>query len=526
MGSKNDGGRGALISESRDLAEKARQAISQVNLPDIEKMKLQLEEDQLVGLLNAEETPDTELKNIKVDPRYQQAQLDALSEYDRMSKEGLSLADRIGLDEINQSISNQDKARRNSILAAMQERGALDSGESLAAQLLGAQASTQSAQQQGNELNKAMINARRDALANRSNLAGQLSEQDYGRQSEMAKSMDAINQFRAQNRQNVNQYNLGNKQQIASGNVNLRNTQQQYNKELNQQQFNNEMAKQGAIASAYGNQSQNALQAASMAQGKKGLGGVIGTLVGAGIGGAIGAKSGQGAQGAATGANIFGSAGSQMADGGIKGQTFWNGGLKNSPSIADLRQSDEMQTPTTFDPYKKSTAAEQISQSRMNNFGTFDPYKKRDSSPGTFADFFNKLMASKQPQKQPEMDDSKKQEQDFLNQQLSGVANNFRNYAEGGIRTDEAMDMGLIQPDENAQKELLAIARGDIMPEDSSHGRIIGGNSYSGDKLPDFLNSKEMVLNVDQQDNIKHDLDSKTAELEGLRKMFQLLGKK
>lgn len=444
MGSKSDGGKGALISESRDLAERARQAIDKVNLPDIEKMKLQLEEDQLVGLLNAEETPDSELKNIQLDPRYQQAQLDALSEYERMSKDGLSLADRIGLDEINQSVANQDKARRDSILASMAERGALDSGEALAAQLQGAQASAQSAQAQGNELNKAMIQARRDALSNRSNLAGQMSQQDYGRQAEMAKSMDAINQFRSQNRQNVNQYNLGNKQQISSGNVNLRNTQQQYNKQLQQQDFENQMKKQGAIAGAYGNQSQNALQAASMAQGKAGLGGVIGTLAGAGLGYAATGD----AKGASAGANIFGAAGSQMADGGIK------------------------------------------------------PYLT------------------------PEQELAKKEDDDFVNSQLLGIASNLKRYADGGLRVDEAADMGLVKPNMNAQKELLAMARGDIMPEDSSGGRIIGGSSYSGDKLPDRINSGEMVFNLPQQHNIKEELDNKTAEVEGFRKLLRMIGKK
>ena len=645
MGGKSDGGKGALIAESRQMADRARAEMEKVQLPDIEKMKLALEEDRLVGLLNAEELADTQFKDIRIDPRYEQAQRDALFEYDRMSKEGMSLADKIGLEEISQSVSAQDKARRDSILSSMQERGALDSGESLAAQLQGAQASTQSAQQRGNEMNKAMIQARRDALSNKANLGGKLAEQDYGRQSNVAQSMDAINKFRTQNRQNVNQQNLAAKQGISSGNVELRNTQQQYNKQLIQQDFNNQMARQGAIAGAYGAQAANALSSSDRMTPKKGMGAMIGTGVGAAAGAYFSAGN---PQATAAGANVGGAVGSQFADGGLKGQSFFGGGLKNTPSIADIRQMDESQAPEVFDPYKKYTPGQQLAMNGMNNFGTFNPNAPIDREP-KFTNLLKNVFSGKPKDPlavepavtpavpaMPEADSLKKKEDDaFMQSQLSGIASNLRGYNDGGIgeqpkvyktysdkyvssgnmnpkiiadlhekmlpkeyvknerfnihkdydnqmpfaslnndeyiqsllggnknkflekrypdgyesldpdlvdqylkrrgfsgfndggvRVDEAVDMGMMKPNVNAQKELLAVARGDIMPEDSSGGRIIGGNSYSGDKLPDRINSGEMVFNLHQQDNMKSELDNKTAEVEGFRKLLRMIGKK
>lgn len=561
MGGKSDGGKSALIAQSAANAEKARQALEKVNLPDIEKMKLALEEDRLIGQLQAENAPDTEIKDIQLDPTYAKAQREALSEYDRQSKEGLSLADRIGMDELNQSISNQDKARRDSILSSLAERGALDSGESLAAQLQAAQASTQNAHQAGNELNKQMIQARREALGNKANLAGQLSNQDYDRQSEMAKSMDAINQFRAQNRQNVNQTNLQNRQNISSSNVGLRNTQQQFNKNLNQQQFNNEMAKQGGIANAYSSQAANNLQAAAMATPKQGLGGVIGTLAGAGLGAYAGSQSGQGAQGAAAGANIGGATGSQFSDGGMKyncgGTKYNDGGVCYScggihyanGGLADLRQMDEAKAPEVFNPYAKYTPGEQLKMNQtMNTQQSPNPYTNPGAAQqagGTDSlGLENWLKSRKQalsspqsasplaPADAPIVDPAaqfqQKQDQNFMNNQLSGIANNLRGnkYKEGGLRIDDMVSMGMTKPNVNAQKELLAIARKDIMPEDSSGGRIIGGSSFSGDKLPDSINSGEMVLNLDQQHNVKQELDDKTAELNGFKKLLTLIGRK
>lgn len=494
MGSKSDGGRGEAIAAGRQAADRAAAQYSGIDLPERIKQELFLENYVNEGNLTPEELQDTQLAGITLDPRYKQAQLEALQEMRDLKKIGLGAEDRYALSQIQDQLAAKNQASQAGVLRDMAERGTLDSGEQLAAQLSASQGSAQTANQQGQALAAQAAAARRQALEQSSNMAGQLRQADYGQQSDVARARDVAAQFNAQNRYSTQQQNLANKQRLSEANVGLRNTQQQYNKELIQKEFENKMAKAQGVANAYGMQANTAMTAAQLAQPKKGLGGVIGTLAGAGIGGYAG-----GATGAQTGANVGGAVGGYFSEGGIQDpykqaeynnpQPHFTNWLKDqfSPEqptgMADLRKFDEQ-------------ALKQPIQ---------EVAPKQESAWAKYAGLASALDSNLQKsQAQPEQ------------QRLINIPQNTKYFNDGGVKE--------LNPD--AQKELLAVARGDIMPEDSSSGRIIGGNSPTGDHLPDRINSHEMVLNVPQQDLVKKELDEKTAQNKGFMKIMELLGKR
>lgn len=120
-------------------------------------------------------------------------------------------------------------------------------------------------------------------------LGGQVRSQDFNEQSAKAQAADSISRFNAANRQDVlaknvgtrnaaNQANLTESQRIADANAQMRNNQQQYNKELQQQRFDNQSrivsGRSGALQTQAG-------QLGQQAQDRRGF---VGGLISAGAG--------------------------------------------------------------------------------------------------------------------------------------------------------------------------------------------------------------------------------------------------
>jgi hypothetical protein len=235
--------------------ERGVQAMQNIELPDVEKMKLLLEEPQLVQQLVAETVDRSTIEDIKVDPRLQASQMQALEMLKQRGDQGLTEEDRIAFRQFSDQTAQDEQARQASILANMEQRGMSDSGTSLAAQLSSNQAAAQRQQQQGAQMAQAALQAKRDALAQSGNIAGQMGAQQFEQGAKKASAKDAINQFNTLNRQNIATQNITNKQRIADNTTNLRNEQQMFNKQLAQQDFENKYRKAGGTANAYNNAS-------------------------------------------------------------------------------------------------------------------------------------------------------------------------------------------------------------------------------------------------------------------------------
>lgn len=246
--------------------QKALAELKSINLPDTEKMKLALESPEVQGILQpymqqAEQLASTAQEQITTDPRLRQAQMQALETMSKMGTEGLTATDRAALNQARRQTAGDEQARQASILQNMAQRGVGGSGMELAAKLSSSQESADRASQESDRTMAMAQQRMLAAISGAGELGGQIRGQEYGEQSDLARARDAIAQFNLQQRAatqsaNVGQLNeaqlrnLAEKQRVSEAGVSTRNRQQEYNKQLEQQRFNNEMQLKQAIANA------------------------------------------------------------------------------------------------------------------------------------------------------------------------------------------------------------------------------------------------------------------------------------
>lgn len=258
-------------------AQQTPDYFADLKLPSVDEMKLQLEMLVEQGVLTPEEAQAelvgrSEMGNIQTDPRYKEAQLDALLGLQDVSEGGLTAMDRANLQRISNEENAAARGKRDAILQNAQSRGMGGSGLELMSQLQNEQdAATRKSQR---DLDVAGMASERalQALIEAGELGGNMQTQDFNQQAQIAGANDAIAKFNATNQQAINlantnarnaaqATNLENKQRVADTNVGLRNQQQEHNKQLIQQNFENELKKRSGQAGIATNNAQAQQQA-------------------------------------------------------------------------------------------------------------------------------------------------------------------------------------------------------------------------------------------------------------------------
>lgn len=288
-------------SKDRAAANEARAlALAQyagITVPEAEKMMLNLQQYQSQGELDPRLEQSINLgpsamEQVTTDPRLRQAQMLALEQYTQMGQGQMNAADQAAFELARQSAAGEQQARQSAILQEMQQRGQAGSGAELLAKLTANQSGAQMLQNAQLEQAKAMQQARMQALAQQAQLGGQVRQQEFGEQSDIAQAKDLIAKTNAANSQSVgarniaaqNQAmaaNLQNRQNIAAMNTELLNKQQIQNKQLPQQTFQNQMALAAGKAGQYGQQAQAAQNQAGQTAG-------MWSTIGQGLGTALG----------------------------------------------------------------------------------------------------------------------------------------------------------------------------------------------------------------------------------------------
>lgn len=342
-GKKQDPGAG-LRQQAAEFAQKAYEQYQGLATPDTQAMKLELESPELVGLLTPEQIERSAMESISTDPRLASAQMSALQSLQERGAEGLTPEDKLLLSNMMRQTAATAQAQQASVERGMAERGITSSGTELALKQAAGQSAVDRQAQEAMNIAAQTSAAKRQALASAGQLAGQMEQAQFGREASKASAKDAIAQMNMKMRADVAAQNLGQRQRIAEAGTQSRNAQQQYNKMLNQQEFENQLALRGAKAGVFGGQAQLAQQQAAMfPQTRKpsGIGAAIaGAGTGAATGAAIGGPGGAGA-GAAYGAGAgagLGYLGSMFAeDGGIA--EYAEGGI---PQKGEMEITPEM----------------------------------------------------------------------------------------------------------------------------------------------------------------------------------------
>jgi hypothetical protein len=241
-------------------------ALEAVGIPSIEAQQIVLQNPQMVGELVPElqqviEQEKSAMEGVQVPSQYKEAQERALDKLINMGETPFTLSEQIAQDQQRretQGLIEQQNAR-NMLNAA--QRGIAGSGLEFG---LNASQAQQQQQALANASEAKMQQAQQRALesiAQAGSLGTQLSGQSFQQQSDVAKAKDIINQFNTQSRQGVQSANvaaqnaaklrnLDTKQQLELARAQTVNTQEQYNKGLIQQDYQNRLAKAQAIANA------------------------------------------------------------------------------------------------------------------------------------------------------------------------------------------------------------------------------------------------------------------------------------
>lgn len=283
--------------ESEQILKDLYAKYANLQIPDIEKQRLALEEFKSSGMYD----PATEqafqlgsqdaMQNIAVDPRLKQAQMNQLETLSKLGETGFSPVEKAELNAMQRKVEADNTSRLQQILQQQDMRGVGSSEAGLAARL---QDSQSSANRQAEEADRIAAQAFERALQSKmgaGQLGAQMEANDFGQQAAVAGAVNNREMANFNNRNQVQQrnvagqnqgqmYNLQNQQGITNQNVALRNSQQQYNKELQQQQYQNELSKLAGMSGSGGNLSNNYAGQAQQTQQNwanigKGVGGAI-----------------------------------------------------------------------------------------------------------------------------------------------------------------------------------------------------------------------------------------------------------
>lgn len=240
------------------------------------------------------------MAGVQVDPTAAAAQLKALTQLQQVaSSGGLTNADKAQINQIQQQVGMQNKARQGAVLDQAQQRGIGGSGLSLAAQLSGEQSANVAASDASNNVAEDAQNRALQAMGASGNLGGQIQQQNFNEDATKANAQDIINRFNAGNLQTTNEANAQRQQQaggenfqtantIAGNNTGIQNAQAllPLNTAVTQGQLNNQYAKNlaGGLTAA-GEAAQKAGTAQSTTSGN--MLGVAGKAVGGAIGSGI-----------------------------------------------------------------------------------------------------------------------------------------------------------------------------------------------------------------------------------------------
>lgn len=271
----NDAGADEM-AKSLGISRQALNELKQLYVPTVEEQKIQLVDPELAGLLQAEQLGESALAGVSTDPRLKNAQMSALEQLAGLSQTGLGVEDQAAFNQLRRQAGAEAQAQQASILANAEAQGMSDSGNTLMAQLNAGQAQANRLAQGGEAQAAQAAAARRQALAQYADMSSNMANQDFSQKSQAGSARDAIAKFNAQNRQGVNQYNLGNRQDIANTSAANKNQQEMYNQGLIQQKFQNDMSKATGVAGQTNNLAgQYAAQGQAKAQGQAAMNSAI-----------------------------------------------------------------------------------------------------------------------------------------------------------------------------------------------------------------------------------------------------------
>jgi len=558
------GDKDAGVAEMREalaLQKEAADEFRKIGIPDREAQELALQVPELVLASEEEKLKESAIEDIEVDPKLQQDALEALEELRTRGEEGFTVEDQARFEALRRRTAADEQARQASILQSMAERGALDSGAQLAAQLSSSQAAAQrqavAAEQQAAEAAR----ARREALSQAANLATGMQQQQFGRDLTQAQARDQIAQFNAA----VAARDTGARRQQAQQQAEIQNFQEQYNKELVQREFENQMARARGVSGAVNQQAQGMMQfggarAAADQQRAAGVRGMVKGILGSGSNVAAAAiksdknakkdiknvdvskkldkldgyeysykdedKDGEGKRTGVMAQDVEKIAPEAIMkdEDGNKVIDYSKLGPLMLASLSDLNKRLKKQEKKKY--ADGGLAALTQIDDKMMQKGLDQNFRERlrQSNPLELLGITGDLYSKNEP-KEESMEDDKKEGNDKLakaglgalsdllgggskepdnanafEREIKNIVSQRSNYGPEGYEEFMPKRSSIQQPRLSAKEggyQKMGYEEGGM-----TEGRIVPGNNFEGDDLPDRINSGESVNNLEMQQNL------------------------
>lgn len=279
------------------LQEKGMQEWFDLNIPDPKERELALKQFVQVGELHpaleqSVKAEESKLGNVNLDQGLQNSRLRALAALEEQGFGGEQIQDAAARQKALIESGAANRGRQQAIVSDFARRGMGGSGLELQARLDASQAEGDRLASQGLDLEAQRRQRMLQAMEGAGQLAGNIQQQGLDLETAKAKAADAINMFNTQNaigmqQRNIDRaneaskYNLGTAQDVSNRNVGLSNYQQEFNKNLLQQDYENRMKRAAGISGQYNQQAQQATQQGQNAANMwGGIASGVGTLTG------------------------------------------------------------------------------------------------------------------------------------------------------------------------------------------------------------------------------------------------------
>lgn len=250
-----------------DAANRAQDIINQVPLPILKEYYPELYQQVVALNPEAEQAVtlgQTSMTGVSTDPALRQAQMNALLKLQDVSETGMSATDQARLAQIQTEQQAALRGEQGAIQQNLATRGMGGGMSEMVAKQIAAQGAANRMAQQGLDVKSQAEQRALQALMQSGQLGGQMQQQEFGQQAQVAAAKDAIAKFNAANLQNVGsanvqarnlaqQQNAQMAQQAAQQSVAEKNKAQLYNLGLAQQQYQNQLGKATGQASGLQN---------------------------------------------------------------------------------------------------------------------------------------------------------------------------------------------------------------------------------------------------------------------------------
>lgn len=260
---------GGKSGEAADAMRRAEQYFASIHAPTIQELTLpELQKYVEMGVMTPAEAEaylqkSNAYENMNVPQTGTAAQIAALNQLSQIAnagEEGTPMQ-QAQMENALQKMRTADQGQIGAIEQAMAAKGTPRAliQAAMAAQVQGQ--NQQQAHMDAVNANAAMYQNALSALSQQGGVANALQGQQNAQANQVAAAANAMQQFNAQNQQQNSQFNAANtqeanrmnaanRQQVSNNNTGLANARTQYNANLPQQNFQNEMSKAQGMAGA------------------------------------------------------------------------------------------------------------------------------------------------------------------------------------------------------------------------------------------------------------------------------------